>query len=59
MWIFAAVSLCFSGWMGWVIYQSLRAEMPSGWRDCTLTGLICCGTASSVVTSAAALLGAL
>jgi hypothetical protein len=56
MWMLAAVSLLFSGWMGWVIYSSLREELPHGLRDWFLTACICCGIASTIATSVWALL---
>lgn len=33
MTLIALLSLGFSAWMLWTLYQSLREEKPSGWLD--------------------------
>lgn len=56
MFIFALISLSFSGWMAWTLYSSLREERPSGFNDYLSTAWIAGGSLAGIVTAIRAVL---
>lgn len=58
MFVFALVSLAFSGWLAWTLASSLHGEKPSGLMDYLSTVWLGGGSLAGIIVAISSLLKA-